>query len=177
MYRSPPTGPQGKTLTKSAPDRQAVTTSVGVKAPGSTTILFLAANSTISGFRDGAVIKLTPASMQRRALSTSITVPAPTITFGSDFTRWTINSTAPGIVIVISTIGMPLRVTASAAKCASGPEVARIAGIIAISLIRELTSSLVMVVCSFPSIFGHSDNSRHTIWLHSDLERATDHRA
>src|SRR5690349_11566493 len=56
IYRSPPTGPEGNTLTKSAPALHAVTTSVGVNAPGNTATFRLAANSMIAGFNDGAVL-------------------------------------------------------------------------------------------------------------------------
>src|ERR1035438_8645744 len=129
---------------KSAPWLHAVTTSVGVKAPGMTATLHLAANSITSGFMDGAVTKPTPASTHKRVVLVSSTVPAPTMSFGSERIRWAINSTAPGTVMVISTIGMPPSVTASAAKCASSPEETRIAGMMAISRILEQTSFFVI---------------------------------
>src|ERR1700724_1220187 len=47
--------------------------------------------------------------------------------------------------MVISTIGMPPCITASAAKCASSAEETRIAGIIPIFLICSQTSALFMV--------------------------------
>src|SRR5579863_8467917 len=84
MYRSPSVREQGNTFTKSAPALQAVTTSVGVSAPGITATPSLAANSTIAGLNEGAVIKLTPASTHARAVFVSRTVPAQIMTFGSD---------------------------------------------------------------------------------------------
>lgn len=75
MYLSPPTGPQGKTLTKSPPAVHDSTTSVGASAPGRTAMFCLATNSTTAGLKDGAVMKHAPASIHFGAVSTSRTVP------------------------------------------------------------------------------------------------------
>src|SRR5215472_17799122 len=106
MYLSPPTGAHGKTLMKSAPAVQAATTSVGVKAPGSTGTFLLVAYSTIAGLKFGEVRKHAPASRVFSAVSTSSTVPAPTAIFPWERQRWAIKSTAPGTIMVISTIGI-----------------------------------------------------------------------
>src|ERR1035441_6113833 len=53
-------------------------------------------------------------------------------------------STAPGTVMVTSTMGMPPSQTASAANRASSAEYRRTAGIMPISSIRARTSSLVI---------------------------------
>jgi hypothetical protein len=83
--------------------------------------------------------------MHLRAVSTSSTVPAPTKVFLWCCVRCEINSTAPGTVIVISTIGIPPLCTASVAKCASSVDDSLTAGMIATSRINcplALCSSL-----------------------------------
>ena len=129
-----------------SPALHAVTTSVGVKAPGKTVTFCLAANSTIAGLKDGARDK-THARIDAHTRQSGIEHGARAndeLRIGTN--RWAINSTAPGTVIVISTIGIPPRVTASAAKCASSPDETLMAGMMAISRIREQTSSFVIVI-------------------------------
>lgn len=55
---------------------------------------------------------------------------------------------------MISTIGIPPRVTASAAKCASAPEDTLMAGMMPISLMRLQTSFFVISFLSLHSFFG-----------------------
>lgn len=114
---------------------------MGVKAPGKTTTSFFIANSTTSRTSPGLVKNFAPASKQRLAVSTSNTVPAPTIISGMLFVRSVISSIAPGTVIVISAMGIPPRLTDSAAKRASAAEAARTPGIMPISTIRDRISS------------------------------------
>src|ERR1700730_575317 len=97
---------------------------------------------TISGSSPSLVRNLAPSSKQRRAVSTSETPPAPTITSGAFRTRWEITLCASGTVKVTSTIGIPPRDTASAAKRASSVEDTRTAGMIPTSSIRSRTSCL-----------------------------------
>src|SRR5215469_7539851 len=68
MYLAPPTLPHGKILTASAPASQAVRTSVGVRAPGHTTLEYRLAISMVAGFRLGQTRNSAPASMQIRAV-------------------------------------------------------------------------------------------------------------
>src|SRR5262245_56763377 len=80
MYFDPPTLSQGNTFTKSDPASHAVTTSVGVSAPGMIGLLYRLHISMVEDFNDGVTINSAPASMQARAVSGSRTVPAPTST-------------------------------------------------------------------------------------------------
>ena len=66
-------------------------------------------------------------------------VPAPTMTCGLLRARSEMASIAPNTVMVISTIGIPPSVTASAAKRASSPENRRRAGMMPISSMRVRT--------------------------------------
>src|SRR5713101_7508131 len=117
MYLAPPTALQGKTLTKSEPAFQAAITSLGVSAPAKITVPCDRASFTVSGSRPGLARNCAPASRHRRAVWTSSTVPAPMSMFAPRcLTRFRIVSIAPGTVSVISTIGIPPRETASAAK-------------------------------------------------------------
>src|ERR1700678_2762935 len=79
--------------------------------------------------------------MQRSAVPASSTVPAPISTSEPMLlARWEITSTAPGTVMVISTIGIPPARTASAASIACFADDARTTGTMPISVIRSLTS-------------------------------------
>src|SRR5262249_33977084 len=69
-------------------------------------------------------------------------VPAPANRSPRCLIRERITSTAPGTVMVISTIGIPPRAIASAARRASSPEAERITGTIPTSTIRWKTSAL-----------------------------------
>src|SRR5450631_2777144 len=100
------------------------------------------AKLTIAGSNPSLVRNWAPASKQRRAVSTSDTPPAPTITSGAFCTRWEITLCASGTVNVTSTMGIPPLDTASAANSASSVEDARTAGIIPTSSIRLRTSCL-----------------------------------
>src|SRR5215475_13695996 len=65
MYLGPPTGPQGKIFTKSLPDSQAVTTSVGVRAPAIISLPALLTDLIVATLRLGLTINCAPASRQR----------------------------------------------------------------------------------------------------------------
>src|ERR1700674_3258576 len=148
MYFAPPTWPHGKILTKSAPASQAVMTSVGVNAPAMITFPSRTASSTVFRFNPGLTRNCAPASRHRRAASALSTVPAPTRTSEAlFFASSRMTSRAPGTVMVISTMGMPPRRTASAAIRASPGDDARTTGTIPISMIRSRTFCL--------SIGGH----------------------
>ncbi len=127
---------------KSTPSLQAAVTSLGVNAPGMVTIFALLASSTMLRSSPGLVKKCAPASKQRRAVTGSKTVPAPTIMSGTLVTMSWINSHASGTVMVISTMGIPPAETAAAANLASSVEDTRIAGTMPISSILSRTSSL-----------------------------------
>ena len=75
--------PAGKTFTRSAPARHAVTTSVGVRAPGSTATPRSRQAAIVSRLSAGLTTKRAPASMHARAVSGSRTVPAPTRASGA----------------------------------------------------------------------------------------------
>src|ERR1700676_958519 len=77
-------------------------------------------------------------------MCSSRTVPAPTRTSGVVLTSSEITCSAPGTVIVISTIGIPPRHTASAANRASWGEEARITRTIPIRSICARTSCFSM---------------------------------
>src|SRR6266403_5840030 len=148
MYLAPPTWPQGKILIKSAPASQAAITSVGVNAPAMISFASRTANSTVDTFKPGLTRNCAPASRQRRAASVLRTVPAPMRTPEAlFFASSRMTSTAPGTVIVISTMGIPPSQTASAAMRASLGDAARTTGTIPISMIRSRTCCL--------SIGGH----------------------
>ena len=66
-----------------------------VKAPGKTTTSFFTANSTTSRTSPGLVKNFAPASRQRRAVSLSSTVPAPTTISGRLLASWAITCIAP----------------------------------------------------------------------------------
>src|SRR6266851_6827993 len=143
MYFAPPTWPHGKILTKSAPASQAVITSVGVNAPAMISFPSRTASSTVFRFNPGLTRNCAPASRHRRAASGLSTVPAPMRTSDAQFfTSSRMTSTAPGTVMVISTIGMPPWQTASAATHASPGDDARTTGTIPISMIRSRTFCL-----------------------------------
>src|SRR5450755_2729340 len=97
-YRAPPND-AGKSLTAAAPERQAATISVGVKAPGRHGTPRAAASSTSSGTALGETRNAAPASMQALASSVVSTVPAP---MQADppyvATSDAIVATAPGVV-------------------------------------------------------------------------------
>src|SRR5579863_2332007 len=153
MYPSQPTCEHGNTLTKSAPASQAVTISVGVSAPGRTAMPSLTANSTTAALNPEALRKPAPAPTHCRAVSAFKTVPAPTSILGWYRTRWEITSMAPGTVMVISTMGIPPRATASAAKCASSAADVRMAGMMPVFSMRAHTSFL-FISFSPPPAFG-----------------------
>src|SRR6266478_3682539 len=143
MYLAPPTCPQGKTFTKSAPAFQAVMTSVGVNAPAIIKTPSRTANSTVARFNPGLTRNSAPASRQRRAVSTSSTVPAPISASETPlFLSSRITSIAPGTVMVISTMGIPPSHTAWAASSASAGDDARTTGTTPISKIRFRTPGL-----------------------------------
>src|SRR5580704_8596375 len=143
MYFAPPIWPQGKTLMKSAPASQAAIISVGVNAPAMISFPSFAASATVGRCSPGLTRNSAPASRHRRAASAFRTVPAPTsISEAAAFASSRITSTAPGTVIVISTMGMPPRQTASAAIRASLGDDARMTGTIPISMIRSRTLCL-----------------------------------
>src|SRR5437667_4054599 len=167
MYLAPPTWPQGKIFTKSDPAFHAVMTSVGVKAPAMINIFSRTANSTVGRFNPGLTRNCAPASRQRRAVSTSSTVPAPMSTSEALLLLSSrITSTAPGTVIVISTIGIPPWQTASDAINASREDDARTTGTTPISAIRSRTFCLFIspAVCSWstrdarPDAFHYLDD-------------------
>src|SRR5439155_251330 len=123
MYFAPPTAPQGNTCTKTLPAFHALITSVGVRAPAIINLPSRFTICTVSRSNPGLTINSAPASIHRWTVSESSTVPAPIRTSEPRlFASWEIASTAPGTVIVISTIGMPPAQTASAALMASCAE-------------------------------------------------------
>src|ERR1700693_4897654 len=69
--------------------------------------------------------------------------------------------------MVISTIGMPPWVTASAAKCASSAEETRIAGMMPIFLICSQTSALFMVEILIVYQATYQPERRYRILLHT----------
>src|SRR2546422_4520704 len=167
MYLAPPTSPQGKILTKSDPALQAVITSVGVRAPAIISTPSRTANATIGILTPGLTRNWAPALRQRRAVSTSSTVPAPMSTSEALLLLSSrITSTAPGTVIVISTIGIPPWQTASDAINASREDDARTTGTTPISAIRSRTFCLFIspAVCSWstrdarPDAFHYLDD-------------------
>src|SRR5581483_3083275 len=145
MYFAPPTLAHGNTFTNAAPAFHAVITSVGVNAPAKTGLPAARQHSTIPRSNPGLTRNSAPASMHRRAVSASSTVPAPTKTWEpADLTTSRISSIAPGTVIVISATGMPPSEMASTASFPSAREDARTTGTIPISTIRLQTCSLFM---------------------------------
>src|SRR6266851_875406 len=161
MYFAPPTWPHGKILTKSAPASQAVITSVGVNAPAMISFPSRTASSTVFRFNPGLTRNCAPASRHRRAASGLSTVPAPMRTSDAQFfTSSRMTSTAPGTVMVISTIGMPPWQTASAATHASPGDDARTTGTIPISMIRSRTFCLSIGVHLFSGTSASARNAR-----------------
>src|SRR6266567_3266166 len=107
MYFGPPKLPQEKTFTKSEPYFEAAMISDGVSAPAIINKSSLRAAATVGASSPGVTRNCAPASAHLLADSSSRTVPAPTNTSGIAFTNSRITSTAPGTVMVISTIGTP----------------------------------------------------------------------
>src|SRR5437016_955099 len=129
MYFAPPSWPQGKTFTKSEPASQAVITSVGVSAPAIMSFPSATARWITCRLSPGLTRNCAPASRHRLAASALRTVPAPTRTSaGLLLASSRITSTAPGTVMVISTIGIPPSQTASDAMRASHADDARTTG-------------------------------------------------
>src|SRR4051812_13304136 len=85
--------------------------------------------------------------MQSRAVSGSITVPAPISTSSSLYLRESssISLMAPGTVIVTSMVVIPPATTASTADLACSSESARITGSTPQSTMRLITSSLLII--------------------------------
>src|ERR1700722_2269014 len=149
--------PQGTTLTKSGPSFHAAMTPVGVSVPGITTTFCFTANSTVSGSRPSLERNFAPASRQRRAVSTSWTLPAPTITSGVCCTTCAMTLIASGTVNVTSRMGIPPRAIASAAKSASSVVDTRMEGMIPSSSIRFRTTCLFNDVAPWATgaMFAH----------------------
>src|SRR5580658_4456702 len=132
---------------KSAPASHAAITSVGVSAPAISNFLSRTASSTVGKFRPGLTRNCAPASRQFCAACAFNTVPAPIRTSEPQFfTSSRITSSAPGTVIVLSTIGLPPSQTASSARHASRAEPARTTGTIPISRMRSRTFCLSIAV-------------------------------
>jgi hypothetical protein len=102
----PPTD-AGKILTAAAPAFHATDTSVGVKAPGTIGISRSPAHRTTSRSVCGATRNFAPAATAASASATDMTVPAPTT--ASSPRHLSIDVTASGLSIVISTAVIPER--------------------------------------------------------------------
>src|SRR5205807_1548419 len=171
------------TFTKSEPASHAVISSVGVNAPAIINFPSIPASLTTSRFSPGLTRNCAPASRHFLAASTLRTVPAPIKTSPELlFVSSRITSTAPGTVMVISTIGIPAWQTASAANRASRADDARTTGTTPILRILSRTLCLSIfapsrqTVC-FPStstsiIPSSRDAGSHSLHhLHHLLER------
>src|ERR1051326_7796430 len=142
MYVAPPTAFAGNTFTASAPAVHAVSTSVGVSAPGKIGTSSTRHVSIVGTSSAGLTMKRAPASTHARAVSESITVPAP-ISAASPIRCESVLMicTAFGTVIVISRTLMPPSRIASTAANASSADVARMTGTIPTSRMRSTTDT------------------------------------
>src|SRR6266540_293613 len=139
---APPTALAGKIFTASAPAFHAVRTSVGVMAPGKMGTSRMRQVSIVGMSRAGLTMNFAPASTQARAVSESVTVPAP---IRASAPRRSVSSLmifmAPGTVIVISRTGMPPARIASTAASASSDDLARTTGMMPMARICSTTDT------------------------------------
>ena len=114
IYSTPPKEATGKTLTQLAPICQAVTISVGVRAPGIMGILALMAVCISRGAVWGVKQNCTPVSRAACKSAKVKRVPVPMVQWGNSWDSWVISCCGWWLFQVISMISKPPAAIASA---------------------------------------------------------------